>query len=129
MSYKQSLAGYAGKSYKLSRFIANFNFANPDWDNLPNGFFYCKKDGLTKQEGHLLDAIVLAWYATQPEGRKFLSKKFTQTSSLLLISLISLIGLIRLISQNHSDFAKPVQAATTTVNQVIQSTMSAILKK
>jgi len=46
-----------------------------------------------------------------------------------VMCLISLMGLIRLITLSQGELAKPVIAATETVNEIIESTMSAILRK
>jgi len=45
----------------IKQFIKNFNFERPDFENVPVGFPWISKRGLTREEGHLLDAIVTAW--------------------------------------------------------------------
>jgi len=122
MSYKSY------HSYSVKRFIANFNFPNPDWEKLPSGFPNLPINGLTKEEKYLLEGIKLAWIATAG-GWKTSLKKSARTSFIVLICLISLISLINLALQNQSVLAQPVQAAALQINDVIESTMSAILKR
>ncbi len=107
---------------KVKIFIKNFYFPNPSWEDLPVGFPNLPKVGLTHEEGLLLDAIKLAY--VNEVGRKTLIRHIS------LICLISLIGLLSLIFLSGQDkFTKPVSAATVKVDEVIQSTMSAILRK
>ncbi len=51
----------------IKQFIKGYNFTNPSWDNLPNGFPNVSKVGLTKEEVHLLDAIKIAWLVADEE--------------------------------------------------------------
>lgn len=115
------------KTYQTKRFIAEFNFPDPDWDNLPVGFPRMPEKDLTREECHLLDAIKLAYFAEK--GWKKSAARSTRIGLISLICLISLIGLIRLASHGQGSFTQPVQAATLKVNEVIESTMSAILKR
>ncbi len=45
----------------IRKFINNFNFPNPEWDDLPEGFFRVDKSNLSKQEQSLHSAILAAW--------------------------------------------------------------------
>ena len=95
-------------------YIKNFDFANPEWDKLPRGFPNLEKIELTREEGHLLDAIKLAWLTTTSTGRRYLCRKVTRTGTFLIICLISLMGLIRLITlPSEKRLIKPVNAAAT----------------
>ena len=117
------------KTY-IKKFIRDFNFPNPNWENLPVGFLDLSKEGLTKEEGHLLDAIKLAWLTTQPEGRKTLYKNTIKSGLFVFISLMGLISLINhTFLSNEIEFSSTVQAATVKIDEVIQSTRSAILRK
>src|SRR3989338_155573 len=107
-------------NFKLKTFINGFNFPSPSWENLPEGFPNLDKDGLTVQEGHLLDAIRLAYFANEG-GWKVSLKRNSKIGLIGLICLIGLVGLISLISPNKS-----VNAATGQIESIIQSTMSAI---
>ena len=53
------------KLMKTKQFIHNFNFTNPNWENLPSGFPNLNEKGLNKEETHLLEAIKLAWVVTE----------------------------------------------------------------
>ena len=107
-------------SYKS--YINNFNFPDPDWEKLPDGFFSLSKKGLTKEEGHLFDAIKLAYFANEGGWKK-------SAARIGLICLIGLIALISLISTDTEPLARTVSAATLRVDEVIQSTVSAILRR
>lgn len=117
------------KTYTTKQFISEFNFAEPDWGSLPPNLPKIPKDGLTREESHLLDAIKLAYFATAG-GWKKSAQKGARMGFAFIIGLISLIGSAILVTRSAGEqFAQPVQAATHTVNQVIESTMSAILKR
>ena len=117
------------KSYKTKIFIKNFNFPNPSWDNLPVGFPNLPKDGLTIQEGHLLDAIKLAWINSGSGGRKYYFLKTTR-SALFVLSVLAVGTLIFNVLKNpENSYTMNVYAAREIVSGVVQSTMSAILRK
>lgn len=122
MSYKSYRSYPSYKSHK--KFVNSFNFPNPDWGKLPHDFPNLSKKGLTREEGHLLDAIVLAWLTTTPEGKNYLARKLR----IGLFGLFGLIGLISLITLK-GNFSKQAKAAGVILDEAIQSTMSAILKK
>lgn len=123
-------------------YIKNFNFPNPNWDNLPVGFPNCDTSGLTKEEICLLDAIKLAWLTGTPAGKRQIASRFVKSCSFVLISLITLITLITLIfPYSEAQLTKPVSAATISatlkqsvqldiknIENLIESTMSAIRK-
>ena len=46
---------------QLKKFIKEFYFPNPSWKNLPIGFPKGSRDGLNREERHLLEAIVTIW--------------------------------------------------------------------
>ena len=124
-SYKQSLAAEGGK---ISQFIAKFNFPEPRWDNLPVGFPNLSKEGLTIQEGHLLDAIKLAWINSNNLGRKYYLQKTVQ-NALLVISILVIGTLtIRVLKNLKNSYTMNVYAAREIVSGVVQSTMSAVLR-
>lgn len=113
-------------TYQIKKFVNEFNFPDPDWDNLPIGFPRVPEENLTREECHLLDAIKLAYFAEK--GWKQSATRSARIGLICLIGLISLMGLIRLASHGQGSFTQPVQAATLKVNEAIESTMSAILK-
>ncbi len=118
------------KTSELKKFIWEFNFPNPNWSNLPKGFPYIVKEGLTREEGHLLDAIVLAWSTSTKAGRKWLFFNSVKPTLSIMILISTLIGTLNLLSADSSRLTKPVQATTyRIVDEIIQSTMSAILRK
>lgn len=116
------------KTYNIRKFISEFNFANPSWENLPPGFPVISKKGLTKEEGYLLDAIKFAYFTFEGGWRNSL-KKSAKIGLISLIGIISLIGFITLIKPNSERLTKTVNAATIKIDEAIQSTMSAVLKK
>jgi len=109
-------------------FIANFNFADPDWTHLPEDFPSVDTTKLTEIEKTLLSGIKIAYFNGEA-GRKELTGKVKRTVVFTVMCLISLMGLIRLITLSQGELAKPVIAATETVNEIIESTMSAIIRK
>lgn len=118
------------KTYKVKTFVKNFYFPNPSWKDLPSDFPNLSKEGLTREERHLLDAIILAWQATQPKGKMMLYKTYVKLG--FFVSLVLFFGFISLkflISNSQIEFTKTVQAVTLQVDEIIQSTVSAILRK
>src|SRR3989344_6340637 len=103
----------------LRAFIREFNFAEPSWENTPEEFPNCDTSGLSVSDRYLFDAIKIAYFVNEGGWKK----------SAVRTGLICLIGLIALISlmSKGDNLATPVNAATTKVNQVIESTMSAVL--
>lgn len=125
------------KTLKLKTFIQEFNFPNPDWTVLPKGFPNLSKKGLTKEEGHLLDGIKLAWLATGTGKAGFYIKTLrlgVATFSILFIVLFG-ISAVKNLEGNHT---KSVNAATISATfkkiqqgngmELIESTMSAVFK-
>ena len=49
------------KQLKVKQFIFEFNFPNPDWNSLPDGFPFCNTGTLNKEEKGLYGGIVFAW--------------------------------------------------------------------
>jgi hypothetical protein len=126
---------------RTKQFIAEFNFPNPDWNNLPLGFPNINKSDLNKEERHLLDAIILAWIATQGRGKMYALKKSIK-ASFVSIAIIGLLVLGKNYIQSPEwKFTKQVSAATASatlknvgtkayeINSMLESTMSAILKR
>ena len=116
----------------IKQFINNFNFPDPDWSRLPPNFPNLPKDGLNKEETHLLGAIKLA-YSVNEGGRNLLFRKTVKVAVIaVVISLISFISLISL--REPGKIARAVNAATISANLkqnfegVVESTRSAIFK-
>lgn len=109
-------------------FIKKFDFTNPDWSDLPETFPNLPKTGLTRQEEHLLDAIKLAHFANEG-GWKASTGKAGRIGLISLIGLIVFIGLISLISSPEGELTRTVQAAGVQADEIIQSTMSAIMRR
>ena len=79
----------------LKQFINNFNFPNPSWTNLPEGFPLCQTKTLNNEEKGLYEGIVLAWLTEKS------SKVEKGLSGLFLVVNISLFSfLIVLITGN-----------------------------
>ncbi len=114
---------------ELKQFVSEFNFPDPSWENLPSGFPEVSKKGLNREQSHLLDAIILAWTATNPTGKSqlFAQVRLGFISLFFLIGFISLITLIVMSPQEM--IIKPANAAGIKIDQAIESTMSAILRK
>lgn len=109
--------------------ITEFNFPNPDWNNLPSGFPRLDKAGLTRQEGHLLDGIKLAWIAS--EGRDVFYKSLARRTvvGIVILILAILVGK-NLITATDKSLTHTVSAKTVSqkVEEVIEATMSAVFK-
>jgi hypothetical protein len=116
------------KTYQTKRFIAGFNFPDPDWDSLPPNFPNVPKTGLTREESYLLEGIILAWTANAGGWKKGVARS-AHIGLVCLIGLISFIGLIGLISSGSESLTSTVNAAGTAINEIVESTASAILKR
>ena len=114
---------------KINEFVNNFNFPNPSWENLPEGFPNLDKDGLTTQEGHLLDAIKLAWINSNEQGKKYFLQKTARNVFFVLSILVIGTLTVRVLKNPQNSYTMNVHAATEKVSEVVQSTMSAILRK
>ncbi len=111
------------------QFIKTFNFPTPDWSELPSDFPNLSKKGLTKEEGHLLDGIKLAWMSS--EGRNFVYKlTIKRTFVGTIIFILILLGGI-LLAKPDKSITKSVNAktVTTAVGEIIEATMSAVFRK
>lgn len=64
----------------LKQFINNFDFPNPDWSNLPEGFPFCDTSNLNKEEKGLYSGIVFAWinYKKDVLQEEFIQEKIMQ---------------------------------------------------
>jgi|SRR3989344_9452361 len=126
----------------LKSYINEFNFAEPDWSLLPSDFPYCNAEKLTTQEQLLFSGIKLAWYGTQ---RKGIHKLYLQSAYLAGLSLVVISFLFfakTFLSSPGWQYTKEVSAATISatlrtsrvhtqaenLNEIIESTMSGILK-
>ncbi len=52
----------------LKQYITTFDFEEPDFEAVPEGFPIVNRKGLTKEEEHLLEAIEMAWLASRPNS-------------------------------------------------------------
>src|SRR4030042_5407096 len=131
------------KSINLKKFIAEFNFPNPDWNNLPYDFPNLSKTGLTREEGYLLDGIKLAWMASESQGKMHLLKNSLKIS-LSAIALLAILSISRnFVKSPEWQYARQVSAATISatlkttgissnaneLNIFLESTMSGVLKR
>ena len=73
-------------------FIREFNFANPDWDNLPEGFPYCNISSLTRGEKYLYGGIKTAWLVSQPPS--YFVKRAFYKSAIITSGLFIFMGII-----------------------------------
>ncbi len=83
------------KNLKLKNYINEFNFPNPDWDNLPRGFFKSDTSTLTTEEKHLFDSIQTAWVVAHPYP--YFISKFTYATLTISLSSFVLTGLTMFI--------------------------------
>ena len=113
---------------QTKRFIAEFNFPNPDWSNLPAGFLDLDKTGLTKEESHLLDGIKLAWIASKGRGVFYKTVAKRAFVGIAIVVLVLLGG--NLLANPEKSIAKNVSAKTVsqTVEEFVEATMSAVFK-
>ena len=123
---------------EISVFIRKFNFSKPDWELVPDNILDLRKENISRYEGHLLDAVKLAWMASG-KGKKFLYTKTLKTF-LLAISVFFILSFganaIKNLEGNHT---KSINAATisATINkikqgdgmEIVESTMSAMFNK
>jgi hypothetical protein len=120
------------KQNNIAVFIREFNFSAPSWNNLPNGFPRCDTSKLPLEEKYLFDGIKLV-YAHEHTGQiivRSVAKATLYSLIIFIFGLISLIGLIKLATQpGENNITRTVNAATIQVDEFVQSTMSAILRK
>lgn len=132
MTYKRNTTYTTHKTYStysLAEFVLSWDFENPKWENLPPGFPHCDKRGLTKQEGHLLDGIKLAWLTSEGRG-VFYKSLARRTVVLAVLIFVVLLGRSVLTSTDKS-VAQSVSAKTVTqaVEDFVEATMSAVFRK
>lgn len=130
---------------QTKQFINNFYFPEPDWSSLPPNFPNLPKDGLSKEETHLLDGIKTAWFASS-NGTKYLKSKAIKSVRFgtlqIIIAIIIYLALSFLASPDRK-YAKSVNAATISATlrrmtqdvgseidfeQIVESTKSAVTK-
>ena len=58
------------KSSKVKKFVKNFDFSAPDWEELPNGFFSFDTRTLSNEEQGIYSGIVFAWIVDASERIK-----------------------------------------------------------
>jgi len=113
-------------SASLRKFITDFNFPNPDWTSLPEGFPNLDKSGLTKEESHLLDGIKLAWVVS--EGRETLYKTTAKRAfvGIAIVVLVLLGG--NFLTNPEKSLTKSVSAKTVgqSLEEFVEATMSAV---
>ena len=125
------------KTY-TKKFIREFDFDLPLWEKLPSDFPNLPIEGLDQEERYLLDAMKFAFFANEA-GRQIITRRVLRTSAfVLIICLMGLIGLIKITSPAGEMFSRPVNAATVSASlktvtqqadEVVQSTMSAIMRR
>lgn len=113
---------------KLMHFINNFSFPNPDWNVLPADFPNISKTGLTKEEGHLLDGIKLAWLSSK--GKAYFIKITARRTFVVATIIFVLLAGRNIITGSHTT-SKTVSAKTVSqvVGEAVQATMSAVFRK
>lgn len=116
------------ESQSLKSFVNNWDFANPNWSFLPPNFPNIPKNGLSREEGHLLDGIKLAWMAS--EGRDYLVKTVAKRVAVTAVIIFILVVGGSLIKNSRTG-TKTVSAKTVTqtIGGIIESTTSAILRR
>jgi len=125
-------------NFDIKLLVEKFNFADPNWDLVPENIHDIKKNNLSRYQKHLLDAIILAWMTTR-KGKKTLYTNALKTC-VLTFSLVFIlhfgVSAVKNLEGNH---AKSVNAATisATLNkiaqgegmEIVESTMSAMFNK
>lgn len=129
--YKTNKMNRTNKTYSLAEFIRSWDFANPRWENLPEGFLHCDTSALTtKQERHLYDAIKTMWLVSS-YGRKVLYKTVAKRAVVGMTAVILLILLGRALAVSpDKKITRSVSAKTVSevVEDIVVSTMSAIFR-
>lgn len=110
------------------------------WSNLPEGFPNCEKTGLTTEEGHLLNAINLAWTISD-HGRKTFYVRVLKRSFLVMAFIVIILFGRLVLSSSGENYTTSVNAATVSatirmlnipgnevISDFVESTMSAIFK-
>ena len=117
------------KKLSIKKFIKEFSFPEPDWTSLPEGFPKLNKTGLTRQEGHLLDGIKLAWVVS--DGRDYFIKTVARRAFVgAAIIILVLLGKT-IVSSPDKNLTRSVSAKTVgqTFGDFVEATMSAVFKK
>ena len=125
---KKLYTPYRVSLLKVKGFVKEFDFPNPDWSSLPDGFPNLSKEGLTKQERHLLDGIKLTWVVS--EGRETLYKTTAKRAfvGVVIVALVLLGG--SFLVRPETSITKSVSAKTVsqTVEEFVEATMSAVFR-
>ncbi|MBN1168249.1 hypothetical protein JXA63_00005 [Candidatus Woesebacteria bacterium] len=103
---------------ELKAFINSFNYPDPSWENLPNGFPNCDTRGLTPQEEGLFSGIQLIWYANHG-GRQALYRRFAQSMVLFIAMVASGIMLRNILVSDM--FGRVVEVNAATVSGTLRS--------
>ena len=66
----------------LKQFINSFDFENPNWIDLPEGFPFCETRLLNKEESGLYSGIAFAWlvYRTDVFKEEYIQQKIRQSA-------------------------------------------------
>jgi hypothetical protein len=111
---------------KTKHFIKNFNFTNPDFSSVPNNFPGLSKTGLTREERHLLDAIVLAWITS--EGRDYFLKRTARHTAIAVAIVFVLLAGGKVITTSQNTKTVNAKTVGNVVGDVIEATMSAVFR-
>ena len=129
MQSKPEYKTYMTNKTEIKKFIRNFNFPDPKWDNLPQGFPNLNKDGLSLEEGYLFDAIKTAWIIEG--GRKTFYRAFAKKTLLgvAAAALILLGGSLVTAGKNALTTSVSAKTITQSFGEILESTMSAIIRR
>jgi len=114
----------------LIKYVKNFDFTHPRWDNLPMGFPDCDTSGLTqKQDRHLFDAIKTEWIV-EGGGQGYFVKAVARRTAIAAAVIFVLFAGGRLITSSQIT-TNTVSAKTVsqTVGDFVEATMSAVFRK
>lgn len=114
---------------QTKHFINNFDFSDAWLEKLPADFNEISKIGLTRQEWHIMDAIKIAWMVSSKEGKRDLASSVAKVLTFVVILVFGLSGLVSIAGNSGFEFTQTAQAAGVQIDEIIQSTVSAMLKK
>jgi hypothetical protein len=114
---------------KAKSFVKSFDFNRPRWDKMPEGFIKQRPEGLTLEENHLYDAITLAWLTTTAEGKAYFYQKLgKRLAAMLIIAAASLALVAGIPAKQRFEVKAAKERAVNSVQEIIESTVSGILK-
>jgi hypothetical protein len=114
---------------KFKNYLNNFRFEEWEFENIPSTMLAEKQWSLSKEEESVLRGIKIALSFKKLNQKKDDIYLAGRVAGFSFVLFIGLIGLISMVLNVPGEFAKTVSAASAKADEIVQSTMSAILRR